>query len=152
MFRVQLGNTADHLSGNAYEFAENKVVQLVEPLEEYSRMLFSIKHAMQQRAAKKSAYIACMVDVDVKTNAYKKVQGVAGKEAQVEQKEQAVTAAQDAADAAKAEFEKVSERLLTEFELFKNQKACDIKEIITNFVNLQVHSSLSLHKLAGDVC
>jgi hypothetical protein len=80
----------------------------------------------------------CMIDVEAKTAAFRKLQGVAGKEAQAEQKEQAVSAAQDGADAAKLEFEKVSERLLTEFELFKNQKAFDIKEMMTNFVNLQV--------------
>ena len=114
---------------------------MVEPLEEYSRMLASIKLAMQQRAAKKSAYLSCLVDVDAKSAAFKKLQGVPGKEAQAEVKEQAVSASQDAADAAKSEFEKVSERLLTEFELFKNQKAFDIKEIVTNFVNLQVNST-----------
>jgi sorting nexin-1/2 len=134
----QLGTTADCLAGNAHTFAEAEVVKLVEPLEEYTRMLQSIKHAMQQRAAKKTAYVNCMIDVEAKTVAFRKLQGVAGKEAQAEQKEQAVSAAQDGADAAKLEFEKVSERLLTEFELFKNQKAFDIKEMMTNFVNLQV--------------
>jgi sorting nexin-1/2 len=135
---AQLGSTADNLAGSAHTFAENEVVKLVEPLEEYSRMLQSIKMAMQQRAAKKTAYTNCLVDVEAKTQAYRKLQGVTGKEQQAELKEQAVSAAQDAADAAKLEFEKVSERLLTEFELFKNQKAFDIKEIMTNFVNLQV--------------
>ena len=137
----EVGNTADNLAGNSHTFAEAEVVKLVEPLEEYSRMLTSIKLAMQQRAAKKSAYLACLVDVEAKTNAFKKVQNVPGKEAQSEAKEQAVCTSQDGADAAKVEFEKVSERLLTEFELFKNQKAFDIKEIMTNFVNLQVISS-----------
>lgn len=133
-----MGITANALSGSVHNFAEAEVVKLVEPLEEYSRMLQSIKLAMQQRAAKKTAYINCLIDVEAKTNAYRKLQGVPGKEAQAEQKEQAVIVSQDGADAAKAEFEKVSERLLTEFELFKNQKAFDIKDIMTNFVNLQV--------------
>lgn len=135
---TQLGTTADSLAGSAHTFAEAEVVKLVEPLEEYTRMLQSIKLAMQQRTAKKAAYMSCLLDVETKTLAYKKLLGVPGKETQTEQKEQAVSAAQDGADAAKLEFEKVSERLLTEFELFKNQKAFDIKEIMTNFVNLQV--------------
>ena len=134
----QLGNTADNLAGSAHTFAEAEVIKLVEPLEEYTRMLQSIKTAIGQRNTKKFAYVNCLIDVEAKTQAYQKLQGVPGKEAQAEQKQQAVTTAQDGADAAKAEFEKVSERLLTEFELFKNQKAFDIKEIMTNFVNLQV--------------
>lgn len=142
---TQLGTTADSLAGNAHTFAENEVIKLVEPLEEYSRMLQSIKLAMQQRAAKKTAYINSLIDVEAKTQAFKKLQGVSGKESQAEQKEQAVSVAQDVADNAKVEFEKVSERLLTEFELFKNQKAFDIKEIMTNFVNLQVLLASFLH-------
>eukprot|EP00428_Durinskia_dybowskii_P066394 CAMPEP_0170387430 /NCGR_PEP_ID=MMETSP0117_2-20130122/17553_1 /TAXON_ID=400756 /ORGANISM="Durinskia baltica, Strain CSIRO CS-38" /LENGTH=494 /DNA_ID=CAMNT_0010643297 /DNA_START=72 /DNA_END=1556 /DNA_ORIENTATION=+ len=134
----QLGNTADNLAGSAHTFAEAEVIKLVEPLEEYTRMLQSIKTAIGQRNTKKFAYVNCLIDVEAKTQAYQKLQGVPGKEAQAEQKQQAVTTAQDGADAAKAEFEKVSERLLTEFELFKNQKAFDIKEIMTNFVNLQI--------------
>lgn len=136
----QLGSTADGLAGSVHTFAEAEVIKLVEPLEEYYRMLQCIKVAMQQRTTKKNAYINAMIDVEAKTTAYRKVQGVPGKETQAEQKEQAVIAAQDSADAAKIDFEKVSERLLTEFELFKNQKAFDIKEIMTNFVNLQVYT------------
>lgn len=132
------------MAGSVHNFAEAEVVKLVEPLEEYSRMLQSIKLAMQQRAAKKTAYINFLIDVEAKTNAYRKLQGVPGKESQAEQKEQLVVASQDGADAAKAEFEKVSERLLTEFELFKNQKAFDIKDIMSNFVNLQVKQQLDI--------
>lgn len=101
-------------------------------------MLASIKTAMQQRQSKKSCYVSCLMDVETKQHAYKKLLGVAGKEAQIEAKEQAVVVAQNAADIAKAQFERVSERLLTEFELFKNQKAIDIREVLCNFVDLQV--------------
>jgi hypothetical protein len=126
------------LSSSCQSFAEDEVVKLVEPLEEYSRMLLSVKAAMQQRQNKKNAYLNCMVDVEAKQNAYRKLLGAPGKEGQVEAKEAAVVVAQKAADAGKVEFEKVSERLLTEFEVFKNQQAIDIKQIITDFVNLQV--------------
>mmetsp|Transcript_19608 Transcript_19608/g.33300 ORF Transcript_19608/g.33300 Transcript_19608/m.33300 type:complete len:512 (+) Transcript_19608:61-1596(+) len=135
---TELGNTAEVLAANSHNFAEMEVVRLVEPLEEYSRMLYSIKGAMQQRLNKKNAYLSSMIDVEAKQNAYRKVLGVPGKEALVEVKEQAVANAQKAADNAKSDFEKVSERLLTEFELFKNQKAIDIKQIISSFVDLQV--------------
>lgn len=102
-------------------------------------MISSIRNAIHQRHTKKSNYISCLVDVEAKQQSYRKVLGVTGKESQVITKEQAVITSQNAADTAKVEYETVSERLLTEFELFKNQKSIDFKEILLNFVNLQVN-------------
>lgn len=135
---TQLGATADNLADAASSHAEQEAIKLLEPLEEYARMLNSIKAAMQQRQDKKTAYMNAMGDVEAKSNAYKKVLGVPGKESQAATKENAVNSAQENANAAKDEFEKVSERLLAEFEMFKNQKALDIKEIVMGFINLQV--------------
>ncbi len=134
-----MGSSADSLSVTASAHAEQEAIKLLEPLEEYARMLASIKIAMQQRQDKKVTYMNAMGDVEGKQNAYKKLLGVPGKEAQASAKEQAVQAAQEVTDSAKIEFERVSERLLTEFETFKNQKALDMKEIILNFVTLQVN-------------
>lgn len=134
-----MGSSVDSLSVAASSHAEQEAIKLLEPLEEYARMLTSIKYAMQQRTDKKSAYVNAMGDLEAKQNAYKKLLGVPGKESQAAQKEAAVQAAQEATDAAKLEFEKVSERLLAEFETFKTQKASDMKEILLNFVTLQVN-------------
>ena len=46
--------------------------------------------------------------------------------------------AREAMETAKYEYERVSERLLLEYESFKSKKVADIKEIILNFVTLQV--------------
>lgn len=135
---TQMGSSVDSLSVAASSHAEQEAIKLLEPLEEYARMLTSIKYAMQQRTDKKSAYVNAMGDLEAKQNAYKKLLGVPGKESQAAQKEAAVQAAQEATDAAKLEFEKVSERLLAEFETFKTQKASDMKEILLNFVTLQI--------------
>jgi len=135
---TQMGSSVDSLSVTASTHAENEAIKLLEPLEEYARMLASIKVAMQQRTDKKTAYLNAMGDLEAKQNSYKKLLGVPGKESQAAQKEQSVQAAQEVTDAAKIEFEKVSERLLAEFETFKSQKAADMKEILLNFVTLQI--------------
>jgi hypothetical protein len=134
----QFAAVSQQVAQKMADTVEQEAATFLEPLEHNYRIVASIKAALAQRTAKRSAYIAWMVDVDAKTNAYKKIQGMPGKESQAQAKEQAVSQAQDSADAAKAEFEKVSERLLTEFEVFKNQKAVDFKEAITCFVNAQV--------------
>ena len=53
-------------------------------------------------------------------------------------KQQQVETAQSACDLAKETFEKVTSELLDDFERFKAQKANDIRDILMNFVHLQV--------------
>ena len=132
-----MGTTIDSISALTSSHAESEAQKFVEPLEDYTRVINSIKHAMNQRQDKKAAYLHAIVDVESKNNALRKLQ-VAGKDAQAKAKEQSVQSAQEACDAAKAEFEKVTDRLVTEFEMFKIHKAADLRQIIVDFVSLQV--------------
>ena len=134
---AQMGTTIDAVSALTTSHAEAETQKFLEPLEDYTRIINSIKNAMNQRQEKKAAYLNAIADVEAKNNAHRKLM-VAGKEAQAKVKEQAVQSAQEACDAAKIEFEKVTERLLTEFEMFKIHKASDIRQIIVDFVSLQV--------------
>lgn len=70
----------------------------------------------------------------------------AGKEALAATKEHAANAAKETMELTKYEYEKVSERLLIEYESFKSRKVADIKEIILNFVSLQIE----FHKKAEE--
>lgn len=135
-----MGSSVDKLSVIATKHAESEVRELEEPLEEYVRYVSSVKAAIQLRAEKKLAYISSLKDLEVKQTSYNKVLQAPGKEAEATKKQELVEKAQSAADAAKAEYENVSERLLVEFENFKRQKAHDIRNIILSFVNLQVCS------------
>eukprot|EP01038_Epipyxis_sp_PR26KG_P011263 gene11263-15112_t len=135
---TQFATTVDGVSTDCSHLALQETVKFLEPLEEYQRMLVSVKAAMQQRLDKKTAYINCISDVEAKQAAYKKLLGVAGKETQARAKEQAIEVAQQQTEQAKIEFEKVSERLLTEFENFKSQKSIDMKDAILSYVSLQV--------------
>lgn len=135
---TQMGNAADRVSVLANESAENELIQFEEPIYEYVRLLGSVKAAMQRRADKKKAFLAATADLEAKQISYNKVVGVVGKEAQAQEKSYAVEKAQSAVDAAKDEYEKVSEKLLEEFERFKTEKTINIKAIMLSFVNLQI--------------
>lgn len=135
---IQVANTTSTLSTTTQRHAEAETIKLAEPLEEYTRMMSSIKTAINQRQIKKQDYITCLIDLECKQNSYRKSKDIPGKEIQANNKEILVNAAQIATESSKLEFEKISEKLLNEFEIFKNQKAVDFKEIILNFVNLQV--------------
>jgi ERCC4-type nuclease len=111
-------------------------------MEEYSRMISSIKSAVQQRAQKKAAYINALADFDARQNAYRKLVGVPGKETEAKKREEAVERSREIYSNAKAEHEKTTERLLIEFESFKAQRTVDMKEIMVDFVSLQVSRCL----------
>ncbi|KAJ1428574.1 hypothetical protein B484DRAFT_396718, partial [Ochromonadaceae sp. CCMP2298] len=132
----ELGNTTEVLSANRSSFADDEMLALVEPLEEYWRMLMGINAALVLRKEKKAQYLYAVGDVEAKVAVYRKVQGATGKEAQAEVKQGAVLVAQRSADVAKVDLESCSARLLIEFQLFQNQKAIDLKEIM--FVGLQL--------------
>eukprot|EP01035_Chromulina_nebulosa_P024283 gene24283-31577_t len=143
---IHLGGAAESLSVITSAHAEEQVIKLLEPFEEYSRMLSSIKVAIQQRQDIKNAYIHSMNDLDAKTNAWKKLLNAPGKDTQAASKEQAMKAANEDMETAKHEYEKVTERLLLEYESFKSRKVADIKEIILNFVTIQIE----FHKKSED--
>lgn len=116
----------------------------MEPIDDYARMMSSVKNAIQQRQDKKNNYLLALSDVEAKVTTLKKTQGVAGKEALVQQKEQAVRAAEESRDAAKADYEHVTDRLMSEFDIFRARKAVDLKEIMNSFVEIQVPFRCSL--------
>lgn len=133
-----MGNTADQLSVLATENAESENIMLAEPLEEYVRILASVKTAMRRRQEKKSVHVNAILDLEAKQAAYNKVLGVPGKEESANAKLAQVEKCQATVDSSRVEFEEVSERLLEEFDRFKREKAEDMKQILLNYVNLQV--------------
>jgi len=144
---LQLAGAVEQVYNQAEKHVEGETINFLEPLQEYSRMLASIKASIGHRQDKKSAYVHALGDVEAKQAAHRKVMGVAGKESQAKAKEQAVINAQDTCDHVRKEFEKVTERLLTEFEFFKSQKGADLKETLLTFVSAQVMASKTVMEL-----
>ena len=136
-----MGNTADQLSVLATENAEAEAVHLEEPLEEYVRLLASVKAALKRRQEKKSIHLNALADLDSKQNSYNKVVGASGKEDQAMSKLAQVERCREQVEKSRTEYEEVSETLLIEFERFKLEKAEDIKQILLNYVRLQVKSA-----------
>jgi sorting nexin-1/2 len=147
----EFGKSSEDLSHVSADIAMNQQARFLEPLEEYSRLMESIKTALSQRQEVKSVYIDKVADLAAKQQAYKKLLGVPGKESQAVMKESSVSNAEEAVDKAKAEYESVSRTLLREFEVFKSHKAADIKMVITNFVNLQIEFNTKAERIWSDL-
>eukprot|EP00602_Paraphysomonas_sp_CaronLab_P003556 CAMPEP_0185028212 /NCGR_PEP_ID=MMETSP1103-20130426/13844_1 /TAXON_ID=36769 /ORGANISM="Paraphysomonas bandaiensis, Strain Caron Lab Isolate" /LENGTH=449 /DNA_ID=CAMNT_0027562561 /DNA_START=1 /DNA_END=1350 /DNA_ORIENTATION=+ len=148
---TQMGNTADQLSVLATENAESECVMLEEPLEEYVRMLASVKMAMKRRQEKKAMYVNAILDLESKQSSFSKVRGVPGKEDVANAKLALVEKSQSNVESARVEYEEVSERLLEEFDRFKREKAEDMKLILLNYVNLQIQFNRKAEKAWGDL-
>lgn len=133
-----VGASVDALAQTATKHADDELVQLDEPLQEYVRLLQSLKEAIKRRGDKKKIYINAIADLESKQQAYNKVLGNAKEEVE-RQKQQAVEAAQTACNTAKEIYERVSMELQDDFERFKAQKANDIRDILMNFVHIQVN-------------
>jgi hypothetical protein len=134
----QMGTTIDSLSAMASSHAEAEAMKFLEPMDEYARMINSIKSALHQRQLKKDIYAAALADYEAKQSSYRKYVGVPGKESSLKGKEQAMQTAKEVHDTTKIEFEAVTDRLLVEFDAFKSQRALDMKEIMVDFIQLQV--------------
>lgn len=135
---IQLGTTADGVSVLNATRAEANTLQLLEPMDEYLRLVQSVQNALQQRKDKKNAYVDSLTDLEVKQNAYNKMSTQPGKEDQARQKQEQVVLAQSKADQLKIEYDQCTEKLLAEFETFKYQKAVDFRSIIIKFVESQI--------------
>lgn len=135
---IQLGSVSEAVSVSTSSFAGEQIVRLLEPFEEYSRMLSTIRSAVSQRNEKKFEFLRASADLETKQNGYKKILGVSGKEQQAIVKGQSVSVAQDVLDSVKFDYDKANNRLLEEFESFGKQKLSDMKEIIISFLSLQI--------------
>jgi sorting nexin-1/2 len=133
-----MGEKADSVSV-AYKAQALKEGESFEgPINEYVKIIGALKQAMSKRQDKKITYMTAAHEVEQRNLAHQKLQGVTGKEDKLRQAEEQLHNAKATLDAAKADFEKVTRRVLKEFERFRQEKARDLKQIMLDYVNIQV--------------
>lgn len=137
---TQMGTTFDTVSALTCAYSENQTIRFLEPLDEYTRIIQCIRTAVLQRNHRKTLYSQALVDLEGKAAAYRKLVAANDpkKEAQLKAKEQQVQQGEKALEEIKSDFEKVTERLLQEFEFFKETKGREIKETVMQFVLIQM--------------
>lgn len=145
----KVGETMDAASTGTNMHAESEELRFQEPLEEYARLVQSVKNAVSVRNEKRGDYVNCLTNLEVDQAAYSKVLGQAGKESSARAKEEAVEKSQTKANQAKDDFEQTTKRLLRDFEQFRKTKVGDIKEILISFVSLQIEFDTKLEREWG---
>lgn len=136
MALIQAGSSIDQLSQSSLKSVNQELLQFSEPLQEYVRMLNCLKAALKRRADTRKAYSDALCNYQAKHEAYSKVAGTGVP--QEEEKKTAEENANKAVETSKAHYEKVSVELSDSIEQFKAQKANDLKEIMINWVNIQI--------------
>ena len=148
---TKVGATAANLEKTATTHAELEATELEEPLAEYVRLIASVKVAISQRQERRNTYTNAWLDLESKQAAFKKVDGIPGKEDQAAAKLAFLEKARSTAEAARRDLEIVSDRLLSEFETFKQQKAVEIRAILLSFVTLQIEYNRKHEKEWGEL-
>lgn len=148
---VQVGNAADQLSVTSTEFAEQESLKLEEPIQEYVRLVGSVKATIARRQQKKANYVNAIGDMEAKQTSYTKALSTAGKEDSAAKKQKELELAQETVDLTKKELDKVTDILLNEFEKFKAEKAADIKMLLANFAKMQVDYHRKAEKIWSDI-
>lgn len=157
-----IGHCSDQLSILAAEHAEREALNFEQPIYDYIRLVGAVKAALQKRNDVRYSYATALADLEAKTAAMNKIFKSKGASAsmaveeRVQQAEGEVMKAQQRVDDTKLEYDIVTERVMREVERFKREKLSDFKQIILDYIQLQIEYSkkvchdqlLLLHQLA----
>lgn len=136
LFR-QIGAVIDRVSTETMTHGENEQINVEEALEEYVRLIGSVKAALTRRTEKRSIYVNVLTNLEVKQFEYNKLLSTPGKEDKASAKQQQLQQAQNAADKEKQEFEDISKQILLEVDAFSAKKVIDIKDIFYKLIQLE---------------
>lgn len=144
-----MGETADRLSVLSAEHAEREMAQFEEPLQDYIKMIHSVKMALQRRHEKRLSFSTCLSEVESKQIQLSKLRLQIGSEAKAYSMEMSLRRAQEAADVARDEFADCSQRVLREVDRFKREKSEDMRRTVLDYIKLQVDYNKRMEQVWG---
>ena len=99
------------LSDLTTEYAESEQTNFIVPLQEYLQSILSIKNLITSRNERKGRYISSLLDLESKFMSCRKLEGIQGKESQLNSKQLLVERATVTLENNKNEYRKVSNSL-----------------------------------------
>jgi sorting nexin-1/2 len=143
----KVGETADRLSVLSADQAAKEMAQFEEPLQDYIKMIHSVKLALQRRHEKRLTYSTCLASVEYKQQALRKLRMQPGQEAKAYAAEMSLRRAHEAAQIAQDDFATVSQRVLREVDRFKREKAEEMRRTVLDYINLQVEYNKKMEEI-----
>jgi len=133
---TKTGDTATEMSRLTAQFSEDETNDFEAPLIEFLGMVSAVKSALTKRQQKKNILHSAIKDRESKKQQLLKYrQQGSPKEAQAAQ---AVDNAETNVVNAQKDFDEISERVLREVESFNLQKFIEVKEMLLNYINLEI--------------
>lgn len=130
----QLGQRAETVSGIHRESAESVSRCLEAPLKEFVRMVKAVKKVVGDRSAALAAHAAARADVDARRGKLAKLRGTPGiREEKVAEAERDLHDAQCKADATRAAYEVIVQRMGTELARFQRERAQEMGYVLRDF-------------------
>lgn len=127
----QVGQAVQTIGAFMEEDVCEKEICVKEPFEAYFSAIKSILKAHAIQREKRSKYLCLVSDLEAKQAAHDKEPNDA--------KFSKVVQCRNDVDAAKVDYEEVSERLVTDFDRLKRERKADMLRIVSAFVTLQVN-------------
>eukprot|EP00514_Thraustochytrium_sp_LLF1b_P004083 CAMPEP_0184516876 /NCGR_PEP_ID=MMETSP0198_2-20121128/5261_1 /TAXON_ID=1112570 /ORGANISM="Thraustochytrium sp., Strain LLF1b" /LENGTH=557 /DNA_ID=CAMNT_0026907223 /DNA_START=287 /DNA_END=1960 /DNA_ORIENTATION=- len=150
---TQLGHSADKLSRITAQEADKEAQFFDEPVKDYVRLVRQVKQTLDVRIAKEAEYENLVVELESKLAARDKQRATTGPDqaSRLDAAEAEVRRVTKLVDDAKAEFELITQRVLTEMERFKREKLIDFKSIVLDYVQLQIEYNQQVEQSWRDV-
>jgi len=138
---IKLGNSSDRLSVLLTQKMEQENVGFREVIKDYIRMVDAVKQMMKTRSAAQATYQSALSTLETRQAKLRALQGVPGKEDRVAAVERSVAEAQGHVDRCYAELDKITKTCFSEFARFRADKQRDMKNMLVDFVKLQIEHS-----------
>jgi hypothetical protein len=132
------------MAGQLNTNSQNKMVQVKEPIEQYSRTLLSIKAALKRQHEVKKAYITASANQVLADNALAKEPHSMEKIGKAEQTKELL-------DAAENDFNATSKALMENFEKIKEARIYEIVRIAEALVDVELQCTTGSRDVLADL-
>lgn len=143
---TRLGHTADTLSMYSNKHAGAEDTYFGDPVKEYLRLVGAVKAALAHRGETQARLRATQQELDNRRNQVTKLKGVAGRERALGTAERAVADQEKVVADAEERHIEVTDRVLSELERFKREKLADVKNMVLDYVQLQIDYNKKLEE------
>lgn len=137
----QVGTTADKLSVMFSNEADAENTAFREPIRDYIRLAEAVKEMMKTRQAANFAYLSAKELLEDRKKKLQAALSQGGKTDKIQSAERAVKDSEKDSEEKYRDLQQITTRALYEFEQFKNQKQIDMKNMVVQFVKLQIEHS-----------
>jgi len=142
----KLGNIADLLSVIMTKKIDMENVHFREPLRDYLRMVLAVKDMIKTRNDVLQSYHDAINDLEARQRKLAQIQGVPQKHDQAQRLERGVEEAQIIADERLKELKRVTAICLAEAGRFRLEKEQALKNVVIDFVRMQIENSKKVQK------